>query len=35
MSKYCINCGKELSEDSSFCDKCGTDSEINNITENN
>lgn len=35
MSKYCINCGNELAEDSKFCNKCGVDSENNNVAENN
>lgn len=35
MSKYCVNCGEELSEDSKFCNKCGVDSEKNNIAQSN
>lgn len=35
MSKYCINCGNELAEDSKFCNKCGTDSEANNVAQSN
>lgn len=31
MVKYCRNCGKELEEESVFCDECGTptDSDAN------
>ncbi len=25
MSKYCVNCGNMLSDDSQFCNNCGTD----------
>ena len=35
MSKYCIYCGKELSDNTKYCANCGKNTESNNITENN
>lgn len=34
MSKYCINCGNMLSDDSKFCNKCGVDTKNNQFINN-
>lgn len=35
MSKFCANCGNELTENSKFCSKCGSNGEETNSIKNN